>query len=427
MNAHTLSQTIYRLDAWFQTMRDERGYGGPITHWWQSCLLYCGSMSDWRYEGVMCGYLNLYRATGQSRWLDRAIAAGEDLLRAQLPAGHFWNSGFEVGPLEGGTPHEAAVDVALLELARLLRSRGDERYEVFYRAAERNIVGYHLQQLWDGTAFRDQAWNSTLVPNKNATTLEALVLYEELSGRSMQRYTDAVVKLIRENQVTRPGPRQGATIHLGTGLHRLAIGVYTARCATALIRLYEHRPKAEYVDSACGMIGFLLRLIIEEGTLFGIYPDGRPIACPIWVSPSGDLLRALLALCPYLDVPPAAICQLANLLIDRQLPSGGIPTAYGLGFKGHTRRPSGRPDFRDVLPVAGWCDKAFRALTMLVTELDVEPPQNGLHETAVECEWKGRACLFREDEEHLQLLGQHDKQIIYEWIKGERYPRIYQL
>ncbi|HET8669242.1 MAG TPA: hypothetical protein VFM05_01070, partial [Candidatus Saccharimonadales bacterium] len=85
MDSQALSQTIYRLDAWLQTMRDERGYSGPVTHWWQSCLLYCGPMADWRYEGLICGYLNLYSISSQQQWLDRAITAGEDLLQAQLP------------------------------------------------------------------------------------------------------------------------------------------------------------------------------------------------------------------------------------------------------------------------------------------------------------------------------------------------------
>ena len=80
--------------------------------------------------------------------------------------------------MEGGTPHEAAVDLALLELARLLRELGDDEWETFYRSAEHNIDEYLLGRLWDGTGFVDQPWHRVHVPNKNATTIEALILFE---------------------------------------------------------------------------------------------------------------------------------------------------------------------------------------------------------------------------------------------------------
>ncbi|HET8670709.1 MAG TPA: hypothetical protein VFM05_08820, partial [Candidatus Saccharimonadales bacterium] len=415
------------LDAWLQTMRDERGYGGPVTHWWQSCLLYCGPMADWRYEGLICGYLNLYSSSLQPQWLERAITAGEDLLIAQLPNGQFLNSSFEIGPVQGGTPHEAAVDLALLELARKLRSLGDERWEPFYCAAEHNLKSYQLGELWNGSAFKDQAWNQTVVANKNATTMEALLLYEELSGCSMQQYILGAAELIMSVQVSEPGPRNGATIHLGTGPHQLAIGIYTARCLSALVRLYERYPKDIYLERAGKMLDFLLRLVVEEGTLFGFYKDGRPVACPTWISASGDLLRAMIMLKPYIAVPEWAMNHLAGLLVNRQLPSGGIPTAYGLGFKGQARRPNGRPDFRDVIPVVGWCDKAFRALSLLAGKWEPEPKEILLSDTAIECMWKGRHCIFREDSERMQLIDQRRGNILFEWKKGDWYPKIYQL
>src|SRR5688572_4549089 len=216
-------------------MRGCTGYAGPVTHWWQSCLLYCGPMFDWRYEGIITGYLQLFQKTADLRGLRRALAAADDIHCAQLPDGRFRNSSFEIGPIEGGTPHEAAVCIGLLELARTLRAMGDARWTSYRDIAERNIMHYQIGQLWDGSAFRDQAWNRTVVANKNATTLEALLLYEELSGESLERYIEGAARLVLSAQVRAPGPTYGATIHLGTGKHRLAIGIYTARCAAALV------------------------------------------------------------------------------------------------------------------------------------------------------------------------------------------------
>ena len=187
---------VARLDRWLQTMRGPGGYAGPISHWWESSFVYCGPMADWRYEGIVRGYVTLYRSTSDPVWRHRAAVAGRDLLLAQLPSGSYRNSAFQQGPMEGGTPHEAAVDLALLELARLLRELGDDEWETFYRSAEHNIDEYLLGRLWDGTGFVDQPWHRVHVPNKNATTIEALILFEAMSGRDMTPYVEPAARVI---------------------------------------------------------------------------------------------------------------------------------------------------------------------------------------------------------------------------------------
>jgi len=125
MEATAVVQVLARIDSWLDTMRGTDGYGGPVAHWWQNCLQFTGAGLDWRYEGLITGYLTLHERTGQSEWLAKARRAGDDLLSGQLPGGTYRNSSFELNPYSGGTPHEAAVDLALLHLAEALRERGD--------------------------------------------------------------------------------------------------------------------------------------------------------------------------------------------------------------------------------------------------------------------------------------------------------------
>ena len=429
LDTKAVSKSVVLLDAWLQSMRSVAGYTGPVSHWWESCLLYSGAKIDWRYEGIICGYVNLFQKTHDPRWLERAVTAGDDICASQLPSGQFRNSSFQQGPIEGGTPHEAAVCVGLLELARLLRSRDDARWLQYYAAAERNIREYLLGCLWNGRAFLDQPWNTTLVPNKNATTLEALLLYEELSGNSMEQYIEGAASLIISAQIAQMAPYQGATIHLGTGAHRLAIGIYTARCAAALVRLYQSRGQDKYLQSARAMGAFLVASTTDVGTIFGFYPDGRKIVCPTWISPSGDLLRALLDLQPYMEISAAVVDRLVDALLAGQSSAGGIATAYGLGRKGSTKQFSGKPDFRDVLPVAGWCDKAFRALTMLVQHnqpVDLSSAKSMFGDTSIPCIWKGRQCHYQETATELSVRDQRGK-ILYSWRKGSCYPTVFQI
>ena len=416
-----VSRAISRLNYWLETMRTPQGYGGPISHWWDSCLVYAGAMLDWRYEGIVCGYLNLYRTTGESAWLDKAVRAADDLCRGQWPDGHFWNSSFEFGPAICGTPHEAAVDVALLEVASTLREEGAPEWETYLAAAQRHVEEVLIARLWNGHGFKEQPHHNWLVANKNATTLEALLLYQRLTNVPMQRYIKGAAQVVLNAQVL-DGIRAGGTIHIGTHQHQLTIGIYTARCVSTLARLMTSQPRVEYERFLARAVYYLGRLIDSESTLFGHYRNGQPIAAPQWISPSGDLLRALLLARKYVDVPEEWITRLIEILLNAQHPTGAIPTAKGFAQLGSQRgATTARPDFRDVLPVTGWCDKAFYALTLLPESASSRVDARGMP-TELRCQWQGRKCRYYEYDSEISLFDFDKNQMLYFWHKGDSYP-----
>ena len=417
-----INKTLGRLFQWFQTVHGPGGFGGPISHWWESSMLYCGPMADWRYEGILCGYVSLYRSTHDARWLDRAIIAAEDVLSAQLISGKFRNSAFQQGPMEGGTPHEAGVDVGLLELATLFREIGDEHWQKYFRAAELNILRYQIGELWNGEGFKDQPWDPIMVPNKNATLIEALILYEVLSGQDMTLYLEKAVEVILSAQ-EKSGPRAGGIIHRGTGPHRLAIGIYNARSICGLLRAYERDPRDEILDGVYGSIGFLHGLITQDGSYFGRYPDGSLIANPRMIAGSGDLLRAMAWGLKYFCGSEEDVLTLINVLTKAQLPTGGIPTGIGFAWRGSHYEYQSLPEFRDILPVAGWCDKAFRALALFtsqITDGEIGPVES-------ECLWKGKKYIFRETTNEISLSELDNKKLIFQWKKFSNYPTVYLL
>jgi len=421
---------VLRLHQWFETMRAPQGYTGPVVHWWESSLVYTGVLLDWRYEGILCGYVTLFRRTGQSYWLETAITAADALIAGQLENGCFWNSSFQIGALEGGTPHEAAADVGLLELAIVLKEQSDRRWEIYYLAAQRNLLSYHIGKLWDGRAFCDQSTNNTHVANKNSTVLDALLLYQNLSNEPIKKYVKAIVELIYSAQVMDATmPHYGGIVHLGTGHHRLVIGIYTARSLSALCRLHETLPRWVDVARLQLMGQFLYTLLQPKGTAFGYYPTGDKIQAPLWVSPSGDLLRAFIGL-RKIDVNPLwddAIQRLTTLITANQMASGGIPTAYGLHRKGQLTPVTTLPDFRDVLPVVGWCDKAFRALALLVKPTNALLRDVVLNPTTLACHWAGIDCVYQETADKILLRIQHNSKFIYSWDKKSPAPTVYGL
>jgi hypothetical protein len=420
-----ISVTISKLDKWLETMRAREGYTGPISHWWDSSFLYTGVQIDWKYEGIITGYLELYRKTGNTLWLERATTAADDAVNNQLPTKKFLNSSFQVGPIEGGTPHEAAVDVGLLELSKALKEENNKNWTKYFKCAEDNIKEFLINGLWSGKGFQEQPWDATLVPNKNATTIEALILYSELTGEDLSKYLIPSADVILDSQVLE-GAREGGIIHRGTGTHKLAIGIYTARCVSGLLRLFNHKSDERYLEACKKAAQFLEGLITEKGTYFGYYKDEAMIKCPSWISPSGDVLRALvLAKRQSIKVNDRSIENLVQLISKNQEMSGGIRTAYGFKNKGSKKECEDIPEFRDILPVVGWNDKVLRAYSLLLDD-DQQLPEVKVEKTTIECEWKGKECSFIEDEETL-ILQKKNGEELYNLRKGESFPRICRL
>lgn len=416
---------IERADTWFETMKASAGYTGPIPHWWESCLIYCGPMIDWRYEGILGGYVGLWSSTDDERWLARARDAADAVLRAQLPSGSYRNSSFQLGAIEGGTPHEAAVDVGLLELATALRGSGADSTR-YILAAERNIQAFLIGRLWDGEGFRDQpAGNDTHVPNKNATTLEALILYEALTGLDMSEYIEAAIRVVLSNQVS-SGRRSGGTIHRGTGPLQLAFGIYTARSMAGIMRAHSRKPDDRLLAAAASALRFLERLVTPRGLLTGYYRDSTLIGNPTWIAASGDALRLAILGEAYGVTPPRLVQRLTDILVEQQLPSGAFPTAYGFARKGRHRPYEGAPELRDVLPAVGWSDKAFRALAMLPEAASARPGAETLP-VDIPCVWRRDRLRYRESATRIEVANEVDGQIRYGWDKGRTWPDVYAL
>ncbi|MEA4906472.1 MAG: hypothetical protein VB089_02565 [Anaerolineaceae bacterium] len=365
----SIQQTVLAMDAWLDSMRQPGGYGGPVVHWWNDCLAYTGPGLDWRYEGILAGYLNLWQATCEPAWLDKAIRAGEDLVAGQLPSGNFYNSCFELNPNTGGTPHEAAACTGLLRLAAALRQNGDPAGKRYLHVAEKNLLAFYVGRLWDAGAgyFRDDPGVLCFVPNKSATLVEALMLYARLAQAEevIPRFVVPTLEAILEHQV-QAGEHKGAICQNSFGgrkVHKY-FPYYVARCIPALVMAYETICDPRYLQAAFDAAGFVLASRYADGSFPQVLYPGRPAnRFPQWIAATGDVLRAWAMLEPYGwsgDPEPTRRWLLAG-----RLPDGSIRTGQGFGA---ARVPAREHDFRDEVAVTGWVDKAFRYLTACVAQ-----------------------------------------------------------
>ena len=423
---NTIDLAAARLEAWLETLRGPDGvlpYGGPVAHWWQQSLLYTGPGFDWRYEGIIFGYLNLWKHTNEPQWLAKARRAGEDLLLSQLPDGHYPFSAFEINPASGGTPHEAAASLSLLGLAKTLKSLGQPDWERYRDVAIRNLRSFYLDKLWDpySKAFRDHPQIASFVPNKAATASQAFFLWSELSGdeRWANEYALPNLERILAYQVNEPGPLMGAIAQnsLDSRLVPKYMPFYIARCVPGLMCGYTWSGKECFLERAMLAMDFVLKQRSPNGLLLpAIYPDGQANYWPQWVAALGNILLTAEMLLPYgfqYDLE-----ELQDCFLNGQDASGGFQTAIGFAsqINGRAERI---PEFRDLLHVAGWCDKAFQWVTNHVsgnalTAVTCQPFQ-------ADCTFHGQNLTFYEDDERVQVT--QARETVYLWIKGETWAR----
>jgi hypothetical protein len=416
-------RAVSAIDAWLDTMRTPFGYGGPVVHWWQQCLLYTGAGLDWRYEGIIAGYLHLWKASRDRRWLDKACLAGNDLCRAQNINGNFPASTFERNPASGGTPHEAACDAGLLLLARTLRTENDPRWQVYYEVAKRNIEVYLLGRLWHAPSrtFWDHTDVPSFVPNKAATICDALFLLADLESddRYIRLYIEPTLDLIIAHQVRSHCRLRGAIAQNSLDGHRVEkyFPIYIARCVPTLLAGYQWTGCVRYRDAAVLAVGFLARWIREDGALpTVVYGSGAVTWTPTWIAPLGDVLRAAEAVAP-LGVE-GRWARVLDRLLQGQTLSGAIRTADGFGGLSLQNRPA---DFRDLLGITGWIDKAFRYLTTQIrTPLTIAASSG---ETVLACTFQGRELTFHETPWVIEVYDA-SRTPRYRWQKGEPWAQV---
>jgi len=432
INNDLISISVSNLDAWFDTMRNERGYCGPVSHWWQNCLLYTDVGFDWRYEGIIIGYLNLYEKTRDRTWLKKAKRAGHDLVRGQLENGNFRNSSFEQNPKIGGTPHEAAVDIGLLRLAKVLKENGDGEWKTFLASASKNIKECYIGKLWDEgeKTFRDTVFHRSFVPNKNATLSEALFLLAELTNKEeyIDKYAIPTVDNIVKYQILdKKSLFYGAIYQMSIKTDKNVeftpkfFPFYVARCIPALVEAYKLTGEESYIASANIATKFIIKNQLDGGFTQVVYGNGRIARYPQWIAGIGDILRAVKLMESYglkfqLD-------RSIRHMLSGQDECGGIRAAYGFAVQTSSQEYDGLPDFRDILHVCGWNDKAFRFLTEILP-VDSEISEPTIDETASKCVLKGQKCMFMENKKEVELKNINTKRIIYKWKKGEPWAQM---
>ncbi|HEY0607699.1 MAG TPA: hypothetical protein VGD58_32595, partial [Herpetosiphonaceae bacterium] len=114
----------------------------------------------------------------------------------------------------------------------------------------------------------------------------------------------------------------------------------------------------------------------------------------------------------------ADLSAVRRRLLAGQDASGGIQTATGFAAQAGGRAPR-LPDVRDVLHVAGWCDKAFR---YLAAHAGAQRPETSGGTFEIDCVFQGATLHLAETTEQLEIRDRRG--VCYRWRKGDAWPEI---
>jgi len=406
---NSAGKALANLTAWLATMRQVGGYGGPVPHWWGSSYRYAGPAMDWRYEGLLAGFAELWRRTGQPQWRQLLVVAATDVVSAQREDGSLLASQFEANPGSLGTPHEAACAAGLLTAARAL-DRPD------WVAAAGRILDNLVANLWDGEGFTDRPHVPGRVPNKLATLAEALLLYVEATGSEQYvPLAEAALRDVLRLQVKRPAVPAGA-VHQQAGRHGGGDGrffpYYNARVVAGLVTAARVLGVSRYQSAAEAIGEFLAHIEDPDGSFPQVVYEGwKQAPTPRWVAGTADILRAFY----LVGRPPSA--SAIRRVWDGQLTSGGFRSAEGFGGTQGALASALLPDYRDVTPAVGWSDKVLRWMAE-TQDIPAILPSVTVTPVVLDVLVRGRPARWRETAESFTLVRPDASgRQLYRWQK----------
>jgi len=419
-NSNAPAAAFGALDGWLESLRGEGGYYGPVVGLRGTAMAWCGPAHDWRWEGLLDGWVSRHRHTADPNFLDRIEGALRDLQGAQLADGSFRNSCFEQNPMEGGMPHEPAVMAAVLRAGRHLREAGRAWPEGSEAMLERFVEKRLIKSLWNKTLRTFNNWLQSdfdiYAPPAVAAIVETLFAYGELTGTAERwtPYLAGAAESLLKSQF-RDGPLAGALPVSSTD--RASASPYlAARCLPALTLLHHGTGDRRFAEAGDRLADFVKRGFRTAGGIACMAFAGRPQrVAPLF---AGATAGAMWALCRAGRMDEALWNTQRDWLLALQTDSGGFDTAVGFGSGLPPRDP---PDWRDALPAYGWAAHVYALLAHRVAApAPCQRKESGVVRRDVMV--RGRRAVMAEDVETITIRDRAEP--LYVWRKRTVWPEV---
>lgn len=373
-----IQEALSRLVSWLQTWKTKNGgYNGFVVHRGNLKRMYKIHDTPWSQGPIINGYINLYRKTGDGKWLAEAIQAAHLQTTRLHNSGKYIYAGFEDDRFSS-LVHNSLANCSLLDLAGEFIEQGDTRSaEKYISTVEHNTREYIIGRLWVESygAFKfseiDHYWpqEDRFVANMNSVAVENLIKLNELTGdSSFLSYAYRVGEWLLTQQIISDDITNGGISYAQTH-PRVVVSIYTALSMRGLDDLWHLTRDERYKVMMATAARHLMNFRDPETKLFyhAVY-NGELRKYPLFLAGAGIILKALDNIRNLFLEDLDLYASLETLLL-KQLPNGGFPTFIGCNTPDNWR-PKGDNSqvWEDIVPCVGWNSHLFEFLTRWVSQ-----------------------------------------------------------
>ncbi|MEI8139624.1 MAG: hypothetical protein WCI03_07140 [bacterium] len=407
-----------RLESWFNGMHGPDGYYGPVVGFRGISMGYCGPGFDWRYEGLLDGWLLQSQTGSDFVRLERIEGALAEIWRSQLANGTLRCSYFESNPSEGSMPHEPILMAAALRARACLCLAGRPVDSGLDTLVERFVEERLTRELWNKALRTFNNWLQSeyefYSPSAVSAIVEVLIGYEEATGQTsaLEPMIKGAADSLLAVQIKTGSLAGGVPVSNRSGS---PVSPYlAARCQVAFSLLRRRLNDERFAQAGDALESFLRKVARKEGGFPSLVHQERPASeFPVFVGAAAGVLTSLARSGRLTDdwLQPHL-----TLILGQQTESGAFNTAQG--FNGGIRAIP--PDWRDVVPVCGWADKVYHLLSLLQSSTFALAPVGAVHRDVT---IRGIPAVFEEDDRTIRLFSGSDN-VWFEWEKRTKWPRI---
>ena len=352
-SAAPVGQSASNLWAWLQTWQDgQGGIHGPVVYHHRDNLKVLRP-DTWTQGAALIGVLNLYRASGDSKYISAGQKLGKFLADNYIEDLHFFrDSNFDQKPLgQPALEGNSIASLSLLELAKVLGSEG--RFLV--EAARDNLTEFVTKQ-WDRQTKSfsvEYHGRRASIHNKSSMAIMAIMSLAETEGNSelVDSYARPAAEHIVSTQV-KAGPFAGAFPYSDRDASYRTM--YSLLTALGLLRFGEATGETKYADRSQMLVRHLTKFVDPKTGLISHYHN---VGYPQWINDTllYHVVSRKVARLKGEEIDLSLDEGLAKVL-SYQYPSGAFLLSLGfddLYYKDYFRSTPGLRRWRDILPTTG--------------------------------------------------------------------------